>query len=144
MSDRRESGSARGALLWLGGALLLARAWFGGGLAGDEPAPQPAGPDRGEFRRELTSYIIGFGLAVVLTGFAFGLVNWSLLPHFWLLVAIGIFAVVQMIVHFRFFLHIDFSQQKREDLQLILFSTLILALMVGGTIWILGNLALRM
>lgn len=144
MSDGRERVSGRGALLWLGGALLLARAWLGGGLAGEAPAPQPAGSDSGEYRRELMSYIIGFGLAVVLTGFAFGLVHWSLLPHFWLLVAIGAFAVVQMIVHFRFFLHIDLSQQKREDLQLILFSTLILALMVGGTIWILDNLAVRM
>jgi cytochrome o ubiquinol oxidase operon protein cyoD len=47
------------------------------------------------------------------------------------------------IVHFRFFLHISF-REKREDLQLILFSTLVLIIMVGGTVWIMGSLALRM
>ncbi len=94
--------------------------------------------------RELSSYIAGFILAALLTSAAFGLVWWSLLPHSWLMVAIGAFALIQIVVHFRFFLHIDLSRQKREDLQLILFSALILAIMVGGTIWILGDLAARM
>ncbi|HEY8229058.1 MAG TPA: hypothetical protein VIG31_01260 [Rhodanobacteraceae bacterium] len=48
-----------------------------------------------------------------------------------------------MIVHFRFFLHISFSH-KREDLQLILFSTVLLIIMVAGTIWITASLATRM
>lgn len=58
-------------------------------------------------------------------------------PFRWL----GLFAAV--IVHFRFFLHISFSH-KREDLQLILFSTVLLIIMVAGTIWIMGSLATRM
>ena len=57
---------------------------------------------------------------------------------------IGAFALVQLVVHLRFFLHIDLSHQKREDLQLILFSVLLLAIMALGTIWIMGNLATRM
>lgn len=69
--------------------------------------------------------------------------HWLGVPRFPLLVIIGAFALAQMIVHFRFFLHIRF-RQKREDLQLILFSTLVLILMVGGTVWIMGSLALRM
>ena len=47
-------------------------------------------------------------------------------------------------VHFRYFLHIDFTRQKREDLQLILFLFLLLVIMTGGTIWIMSNLATRM
>ena len=42
-----------------------------------------------------------------------------------------------MLVHFRFFLHIDLRKSARHDLQLILFSTLIIALMVSGTLFIL-------
>ena len=53
-------------------------------------------------------------------------------------------ALVQIVVHMRFFLHVDLSRQKREDLQLILFTVLLLALMGGGTIWILTDLAARM
>ena len=146
MSDRRHSTRQpdRRALLRLGGVLLLGRAWFSHGLAGEEVSRPPDGENRAEFERELLSYIVGFVLAVLLTGASFGLVYRPALPHLWLMVAIGAFALIQIVVHFRFFLHIDFSQQKREDLQLILFSALILAIMVGGTIWILGNLAARM
>ena len=46
---------------------------------------------------------------------------------------------MQVIAHFRFFLHIDLSRSSRDDLQLILFSTMIVILMVGGTIWITIN-----
>jgi len=49
-----------------------------------------------------------------------------------------------MIVHFRFFLHISLGRSSRDDLQLILFSTLIVVLMVSGTIVILMNLNERM
>jgi cytochrome o ubiquinol oxidase operon protein cyoD len=48
-----------------------------------------------------------------------------------------------MVVHFRFFLHIGFKE-KREDLQLIVFSALLLLIMVAGTIWIMASLAVRM
>jgi cytochrome o ubiquinol oxidase subunit IV len=106
----------------------------------------PTGPQPNQdvqYRRELLSYVSGLVLALALTGLAFGMVNWSAVVPFWLYVTVGACALVQMIVHFRFFLHVSF-EQKREDLQLILFSTLILTVMVGGTIWILSNLALRM
>ena len=96
-----------------------------------------------EERREFRSYVWGIALALVLTLLPFALVHWFGIPRFTLLIVIGVFALVQMIVHFLFFLHISF-RQKREDLQLILFSTLLLIIMVGGTIWIMGNLALRM
>ena len=57
---------------------------------------------------------------------------------------IAVFALVQIVVHLRYFLHIDLGKQKREDLQLILFSTFLLAIMAGGTIWIMANLQMRM
>jgi len=47
-------------------------------------------------------------------------------------------------VHLRFFLHIRLKGQPREDLHLILFTTLILALMGFGTIWLLWDLHARM
>ena len=47
-------------------------------------------------------------------------------------------------VHFRCFLHVDLKCSARADLMLILFSSLIIALMVGGTLVILLNLRTRM
>jgi GH15 family glucan-1,4-alpha-glucosidase len=48
------------------------------------------------------------------------------------------------IVHFRFFLHISLRKSARDDLQLMLFSALIVILMVSGTLIILFNLRARM
>lgn len=95
-------------------------------------------------RRELREYCIGGVLAVVLTLAAFGLVAFDLLEPLPRLVALGILALVQMLVHFRYFLHIDLRRSHRDELQLILFTGLILVLMGGGTIWILWNLYFRM
>ena len=97
-----------------------------------------------EFRRERRSYLIGLGLALVLTVIPFGVVAWGSWPAGAALSLIAVFALVQIVVHFRFFLHIDLSRQKREDLQLILFTVLLLAVMAGGTIWIMANLYTRM
>lgn len=100
--------------------------------------------DEKERKRELGSYLWGYGLALALTLPPFALVAWSDWPRVTLLWAIGLFALVQVVVHFRFFLHISLAKQKREDLQLILFSMLILILMAGGTLWIIFNLYGRM
>lgn len=94
-------------------------------------------------RREFRSYVWGVGLALLLTLVPFALAHWGGIPRLWLPIIVGAFALVQMVVHLRFFLHLSFSQ-KREDLQLILFSTLLLIIMVAGTIWIMASLALRM
>lgn len=96
-----------------------------------------------EERKEFHSYVWGIALALVLTLVPFALVHWAAMRGLPLLSVIGAFALVQMVVHFRFFLHIGF-RQKREDLQLILFSTLLLVIMVAGTIWIMASLAMRM
>lgn len=96
-----------------------------------------------EERQEFRSYVWGIGLALVLTVVPFALVHWMAMPRLPLLIVIGAMALVQILVHFRFFLHIGFKQ-NREDLQLILFSALLLTIMVAGTVWIMASLALRM
>ena len=100
-------------------------------------------PERDEERREFRSYLRGVVLALTLTVLPFALVHWHLLERLALLITIGVCALVQMVVHFRYFLHIRFKRH-RDDLQLLLFSALLLAIMVGGTLWIMASLALRM
>ncbi|TNE34399.1 MAG: cytochrome o ubiquinol oxidase subunit IV [Alphaproteobacteria bacterium] len=97
-----------------------------------------------DYKRELKSYLLGYGLALLLTIIPFALVAWGALTFSTALMIIGLLGLLQIVVHFRFFLHIDLSRQKREDLQLILFSALLLIIMASGTIWIMGNLMSRM
>ncbi len=95
-------------------------------------------------RVETLTYVVGYGVALLLTGAAFGLVWLRLLTGrtaFYVVLGLGL---VQMMVHFRCFLHIDLRRNARPDLQLLLFSTLIVALMVGGTLVVLFNLRHRM
>ena len=90
------------------------------------------------------TYVVGYGAALLLTLAAFGLVYLGLLDRrqaFYTVLGLGL---VQMLVHFRCFLHIDLQRSARADLMLLLFSSLIVALMVGGTLVVLLNLQQRM
>lgn len=97
--------------------------------------------DEGKERR---SYLVGFALALFLTASAFGLVTHELVSGGLALLSLGGLALLQIVVHFRCFLLIDLRRSHRDDLLLILFTTLIVALMVGGTIWILFDQHARM
>jgi cytochrome o ubiquinol oxidase operon protein cyoD len=96
-----------------------------------------------EERKDFYSYVWGFSLALAMTLVPFAVVHWGAMRGLSLLIFIGAIALVQMAVHFRFFLHIGW-RQKREDLLLLLFSTLLMVIMVAGTIWIMASLAMRM
>ncbi|MGC3872480.1 cytochrome o ubiquinol oxidase subunit IV [Halomonas sp. GXIMD04776] len=95
-------------------------------------------------QREFRDYCIGGVLALILTALAFGAVAWSVFGSWQRLIALTLLAGLQVVVHFRYFLHIDLYKSHRDELQLILFTSLILFLMAGGTIWILWNLHFRM
>lgn len=94
-------------------------------------------------RSEMIRYCTGAALSAALTALAFWAVigmQMSRTATFWV---IGAAAIAQMLVQLRCFLHIGWHQ-KREDLQLILFSALMLGLMIGGSIWITTSLGGRM
>ena len=102
-----------------------------------------SGPNVGK-RDEIRSYAIGYGFALALTGAAFAIVHWPSFASMTTLALVLGLALVQMVVHFRFFLHISLHKSARDDLWLILFSTLIVILMVSGTLVIIFNLRARM
>ena len=95
-------------------------------------------------QRERMGYLVGYGFALLLTCAAFALVHFHLVGRSQALYGVLGLGAAQMIVHFRWFLHIDLKRSARADLQLILFSTAIIALMVAGTLIILLNLRTRM
>lgn len=89
-------------------------------------------------------YVKGFVFALVLTGIPFGLVAAELLPRFTTLVMIAILAVIQVVVHLRYFLHIDLKSTPRDNLLALGFAAVLIFLMVGGTLWIMLDLDARM
>jgi cytochrome o ubiquinol oxidase operon protein cyoD len=95
-------------------------------------------------RQELITYGAGYVAALVLTGAAFALVHWRVFSTRSTLGIVFGLALIQIVVHFRFFLHISLRRSERADLHLVLFSTLIVLLMVGGTLVVLANLRARM
>ena len=104
-----------------------------------------AGDDRQrERRREVRTYLIGYAAALVLTCAAFAFVRWPVMASQATFAMILVLALAQGVVQFRCFLHISLARSARDDLQLVLFSSLIIALMVGGTLVILFNLHGRM
>lgn len=95
-------------------------------------------------KRELRGYATGYATALLLTGATFAAVVWHPFSALTTLAAIFALALVQLVVQFRFFLNVSLARSARHDLQLILFSGLIIALMVSGTLVILFNLHRRM
>ena len=90
------------------------------------------------------NYLIGFVLALVLTLISFGLTQMQSLSRRQMIICIFIAAVVQMLVHLRFFLHMDRSSGSRWNLIFLAFTAVLIFLFVGGTIWVMFTLNSRM
>lgn len=109
--------------------------------ASDRVADHDAAARRARARRD---YVVGLALALVLTGAAFAAVAWNLAAPRALLDTVFLLGLVQMLVHFRYFLHVDLRAPSHDKLQLLGFSLVIVALMVGGTLIVLTDLRARM
>jgi len=95
-------------------------------------------------RAGLASYLIGFALAVMLSAIPFYLVYGHALQPSRTMLVIGVAAVLQILVHLRFFLHLNFTSTPRENLLAIAFTALLIFIMVGGSFWIMFDLHYRM
>src|SRR5208337_4980116 len=98
----------------------------------------------GVSRGSLKTYLTGFVLSLILTAIPFALVMSGTLPSSAALAAIFSAGIVQILVHLHYFLHLDTSSAARWNLLAMMFTLLILALFVGGTLWIMYNLNYRM
>jgi cytochrome o ubiquinol oxidase operon protein cyoD len=95
-------------------------------------------------RQDFATYGVGYFLAATLTCISFACVFFRLFSpagNFTIILILGLF---QIIVHMRCFLHVSLNRSARADLQLVLFSVVIILLMVGGTLGILYNQLARM
>ena len=90
------------------------------------------------------SYAIGFILAVILTVIPFKLVMDGSMDKGTILWIILGMAAVQILVHLKYFLHLDTSSDQRSNVIALLFTALILVIVVAGSLWIMHNLNANM
>ena len=88
----------------------------------------------------LQGYLIGFGLAVLLTGMSFMVAGTSLVWAPSIPVALFVLAIAQMGVHLVFFLHITTGPDGINNVMALAFGVLIVLLLIGGSLWIMGHL----
>lgn len=124
-------------------------------------------PSSAENHPNMATYLRGFILALLLTALAFGLVGVEAgvclesicivpgkfpfgeetirkIPHGFIVSGIFVLAVLQIVVHLRYFLHLGFTSRGRLNTLAILFTQLIIIFMVGGTLWIMHDLSDQM
>ena len=93
----------------------------------------------------LDGYLIGFGLSVILTAVPFYLVMSGVLESKTATaLAITILAVVQIIVHMVYFLHLDAKSEAGWNLMALIFTAVILIIALTGSLWIMYHLKVNM
>ena len=93
----------------------------------------------------LKSYVIGFLFSVILTALAFAMVMFGGgLSSGVILAIILCAAVLQILVHLHFFLHLNTSSAARWNVLALISTLIIMFLFIGGTLWIMSDLHTRM
>ena len=101
-----------------------------------------AHPGHGETRHgSRRGYLIGFGLSALLTAVPFWLVMTGVLTDAQTTaVTIIALAFVQIVVHTLFFLHVNTRTEGGWTLLTLMFSVVIIAIVISGSLWIMYHL----
>ena len=105
------------------------------------PGDYPRDEDQVE---AIGSYVIGLGLAALLTAGSFYLSTTKLVWGPSVSVALIVFAIAQMGVHLVFFLHITTGADNTNNVMALAFGVLIVFLLIGGSLWITTHLNYNM
>lgn len=101
--------------------------------------------DDGHTHGSLKSYLIGFGLSVVLTAVPFWLVMSGALDS---KQATGLiimaFAVVQIVVHMIFFLHMNVRSENGWTMMALIFTLVLVIITLTGSLWVMYHLNTNM
>ncbi|HEY0181217.1 MAG TPA: cytochrome o ubiquinol oxidase subunit IV [Rhodopila sp.] len=86
------------------------------------------------------SYLIGLGLATLLTVVSFFISRTTLVWPPSIPVALCVLAIAQMGVHLVFFLHITTGPDNANNVMALAFGVLIVMLVLAGSLWIMAHL----
>ena len=101
---------------------------------GDEPV------DDDETTEGVGAYVVGLGLAVLLTAVSFFVSRTTLVWGPSIPVALVVLAIAQMGVHLVFFLHITTGPDNVNNVMALAFGVLIVFLLLAGSLWIMANM----
>ena len=93
---------------------------------------------------ETISYVVGLGLALLLTGVSFWVAYTSSLWGPGVAVGLVVLAIAQMGIHLVFFLHITSGPDNTNNVLALAFGVLIVFLVMIGTIWIMAHMNANM
>lgn len=83
------------------------------------------------------SYLVGFALSVILTAIPFWAVMTGQFAKTATIALVVAMAIVQVVVHLKYFLHLNFSVAGRANTFAFLFTALIIVMVVGLSVWII-------
>ena len=109
-------------------------------LHGGDHAPGDEPVGRHEIAEGVLGYLIGLGLAVLLTAVSFFIAGTSLVWHPSIPIALVVLAIAQIGVHLVFFLHITTGPDNVNNVLALAFGVLIVFLIIIGSLWIMTNL----
>lgn len=90
-------------------------------------------------------YVKGFILAVILTAIPFWLVMGNVIEDRTTAVAVlGLFAVVQIVVHMVYFLHMNGKIQGGWTMLSTIFTVIFVAVGIAGTLWVMYHMNTNM
>ncbi|MGO9543302.1 MAG: cytochrome o ubiquinol oxidase subunit IV [Rhodomicrobium sp.] len=104
---------------------------------GDVP---PGAIDRSDIWGEVQGYLIGLGLAVLLTAASFYVARTHEIWGPGIPIALVVLAIAQMGIHLVFFLHITTAPDNTNNVLALAFGLLIVGLIVLGSLWIMDHL----
>ena len=93
---------------------------------------------------ESVAYVVGLGLALLLTGISFWVASTSVLWGPGVAVGLVVLAIAQMGIHLVFFLHITSGPDNTNNVLALAFGVLIVFLVMIGTIWIMAHMNANM
>jgi cytochrome o ubiquinol oxidase operon protein cyoD len=101
--------------------------------------------DEAEPHGSLKGYVIGFALSVVLTAIPFWLVMGGVFasPTATAIVVLG-FAIVQIVVHMVFFLHMNARSEGGWTMLALIFTIIIVVIALTGSLWVMYHLNVNM
>ena len=105
-----------------------------------EPDPDTAPGDEIATAEGIATYLVGLGLATLLTLVSFFIAGTTLVWQPSIPVALVVLAIAQMGVHLVFFLHITTGPDNVNNVLALAFGVLIVLLLLTGSLWIMQHL----
>jgi cytochrome o ubiquinol oxidase operon protein cyoD len=105
-----------------------------------DPAPDDERLDGNRTAEDVAGYLVGLGLATLLTIVSFFIARTTMVWTPSIPVALCVLAIAQMGVHLVFFLHITTGPDNVNNVMALAFGVLIVLLLIVGSLWIMMHM----